>query len=270
MEIRDYAYVVGRQLFGELEWFIVIVGFVLVSQASYVVFALWLRTAAGGQSSLCLYLLFILTLAWSFRVMWFGQRFDKLQIRQIKALINQSACIRSEIITSAIFAGPPKWIKLKVGTWDRLYNLTHTYHKYHKKRSLFGSTIASLNSIDSINNNNNNQAHMAIESPQVPVVFGSPFSPAVVQQLSVSTSGGGDFVARNEMKESENETIRELQTLQESFNQYLHLIDLFTSQVELNKIHPKIFGMKLSGALFKAIVVSGIGFVASVVKVIFF
>ena len=250
MEIRDYSYIVGRQLFGELEWFLFSIGFALVIQAGYVITALFVGSGLHGQTVFCNYVLFFLNLLWSFRIIMYGKRFDKLQQRQVKALINQSACIRAEIITSATFTGPPKWMKLKVGTWDRLYDLMHAFKQRQENvhelineriRAQTRGSIASLTDSTYNNNNSNGRSSMYEKS-----IYGIYF------------------------EQSEKETVRELRAWQESFNQYLGLIELFTYHVELNKIHPKIFGMKLSGALLKAIVASGVGFVVGVIKVIFF
>ena len=247
-EIRDYAYVMGRQTLGELEWFMFFVGFVIVSQAAYVFCALWLSDGVTGQTVFANYTLFFLVLAWSFRVMWYGRKFDQLQERQVKALINQSTCIRSEIITNTTFTGPPKWIELKVGTWQRLYDLAHA----HARKDLNGYERIGMNDNNTDNNNNNNNNNNSFD-------------------YTDDENDIDEYYGKNEeMKESEKQVKSELKKLEKSFDQYLRLLDLFTQQVELNKIHPKIFGMKLSGALMKAIAASILGFVIGIIKVLFF
>ena len=73
----------------------------------------------------------LLNILWIVRLLFIGHKFDKLQKRQQNALRNQLICIKGESLTHASFSGPDAWKLLKMGKWDRLYDLLHFYANVH-------------------------------------------------------------------------------------------------------------------------------------------
>ena len=248
MEIRDYAYVFGRQIFGEIEWFMACLGIVIALQTLYVLCVLWLSDGVSGQTVWCNYWIFCLVLIWSGRVMWLGKKFDKLHQRQIKALVNQSAVIRSEVMQSSIFTGPPKWQLLKVGTWKDLIQIMRGKHSKHSNdnRDRNGD-----------NGNNNDDVKDNINDDR-----------------GDHDDGNQDNANNNRCNcanfENNFNKWKKLRKLQASFDEYLQLLQVVIDHTDLNDIHPRICGVQLSGALARATVVSMIGFITGIIKMLFF
>ena len=63
---------------------------------------------------------------------------------------------------------------------------------------------------------------------------------------------------------------KELKQLEKSFDKFIKLMTIFEEKVEINDLHPRVFGMKLTGALFKAVVGTIIACVIGVVRFIVF
>ena len=130
LEIRSYAYVKGRQLFAELELFILFFCVCMIIQAGYIVLTLFNSTDSEDQVSdiisatfVCVTFMLIINFGWMIKVFILGTKFDQFQRRQQYALVNQLMCIRSEAITTALFTGPIGWMELSVGKWKKLYEL---------------------------------------------------------------------------------------------------------------------------------------------------
>jgi len=111
LEIRSYAYVKGRQLFAELELFILFFCVIMIFQAGFVVLTLFSNAGESVAESisatfLCIGFMLIVNFGWMMKVFILGTKFDQLQRRQQYALVNQMMCIRAEALTTALFTGP--------------------------------------------------------------------------------------------------------------------------------------------------------------------
>ena len=130
-EIRSYGYAKGRELFAQLELFITFFTLILIIDAVDISVSLFLNQGirSTNRTILGIFFIFIINFGWLVRLFMLGMKFDQLQTRQEKAMMNQISCIQSEALTCAYCTGPIGWIEFKLGTWDRLYKWLHDHRQ---------------------------------------------------------------------------------------------------------------------------------------------
>eukprot|EP01083_Nonionella_stella_P084560 234136_1 len=264
LEIRSYAYVKGRQLFAELELFIAFFCVIMVVMAGFVVLTLFEYAGedheALSATFFCVVFMLLINLGWMVKVFILGTTFDQLQRRQMYALVNQMTCIRAEALTTALFTGPIGWIELNVGAWDKLYNLLHERRKrYNRKQrqknqramnKQFNMTMA-LTDVSDTDDDDDDEKE----------------TETVYKRKYERLKGNIERYLTDEHQEEEK--WKEMRSLQEDFDHYLDLLQLAYYKIQQNSIHPKIFGLGLSGALMKTMAAATVTTFFAVIRFVF-
>eukprot|EP01084_Bolivina_argentea_P307717 531909_1 len=294
LEIRSYAYVKGRQLFAELELFILFFCIIMILQAGFIVLTLFSNAGESVHESisatfLCVMFMFVVNMWWMMKVFILGTKFDQLQRRQQYALVNQMCCIRSEALTTAVFTGPMGWIELNVGAWDKLYSLLHERNKlYREKKEIkyndFDTKFlgAMLNFDiqsdveDELDENDINVNKIIVESEN------DDHKLNITNERNIKKVNKKNVYKRKFQKlkqrveqyfydeHKQEEKWKEMRWLQEDFDHYLDLLVLAHHKIEQNSIHPKIFGLGLSGALMKTMATAMFTTVFAIIRFVFF
>ena len=280
LEIRSYAYVKGRQLFAELELFILFFCIIMIVQAGYIVLTVFSNTGDNdtgddveeiiSSTFLCVIFMLIINFLWMMKVFILGTKFDQLQRRQQYALVNQMMCIRSEALTTAVFTGPIGWIELSVGTWKKLHHLlrerTGKYIKDDNKQKspdqskIDQKFLGAMLNWDIIQSDNDNEENEENEESKEKEDFYKKRFKKLKQRMKQ--------YFYDEYKEEEK--WKKMRSLQEDFDHYLELLMLAYSKVQQNSIHPKIFGLGLSGALMKTMATTMFTTIFAIIRFAFF
>lgn len=137
MEIRDHALLQGKKTFGDLELVVLSLGFFMIVLALFICRDILIDNDLSGETKVGRIFLFIVVILWIYQVVTLGFEFDSLQDRQIYAVDNQFRCLAFEAVMyskpqsggdndsyqSRVLRGPPSWVSLQCGTWDRFQTM---------------------------------------------------------------------------------------------------------------------------------------------------
>ena len=201
-------------------------------------------------------------------------------------------CIRSEALTTAMFTGPMGWIDLSIGTWQRLYTLLHERSKSYSEQDVGHADSKLLQQMLSwdIQSEADEETDMSDEADTMNIIVEENEDEENANQTrerkqedrkrskrkkgSVYKSKFRKLKLRMQQyfndQHQEEKKWKLLRSLQEDFDQYQDLLMLAYEKVQQNSIHPKIFGLGLSGALMKTMGTAMFTTLFAVIRFVFF
>ena len=126
-EMREYCYLNGMKIFGDLELSVLIIGLCVSLMAITVINDIIFDTEDGiasyGETRIARLLIFFLVISWIVEIMSIGFDFDDLQQRQIEAINTQLQCILLNYQNRKTVCGFGSWVTQHSNCWKTLKSM---------------------------------------------------------------------------------------------------------------------------------------------------
>ena len=211
-EMREYAYLNGMKIFGDLELLVLMIGIIVVFIAVYMIHDTLFETRDGiilyGETRIARLLIWILVISWILEIMFVGFEFDYLQQRQIEAINIQLQCILLNYQNETNLTGFGQWITIpSISCWKTLKNMINYPEKHFDVNNKdFKANYAAFNVEKRKFNQHIQTLHFFLDEiekkPLNPMIFGYSLTGALLKTLMFSVVAPiFVFISRNLFEE---------------------------------------------------------------------